>query len=643
MKKTLSIILIYAALIFATCLIVTFVYRPMPELIPSTKNAYRFFRGLNWFLTLLPSILLSGFAIACSVIWRGQGQFISKRFSEGMLKRFGFVVPFSLVMVFVLSLNYELIHPAVNDHYHELETAVMDLKSNKATARNLLSTGQPEIAYQYALRATQIAEDDEEAKQLLLEVKNAVDLARDRALHEKKKLTVDEIERPLSTADKSYSVQELLQKSQAAMDEKDYFQAHYWASLAVQACKETDTNLNIAKAAAAEAWEKLKNPVDFKNQEAYEYYMRKMGAYQALQSGTTSENLSAYYAFKTLSMNGHADDPDIIRYLALAQEAVESEYFFIDETDNLTKLENNKNIYFSIENKSNGTKDIIYIKGSWDTKSDGYSVCYLDGLTIVTFSKSGKFMRSMYAPIAKVISQPVSVLDDESKRLQGIQDSWKNVPYIMLQAVDRETKGAIVGPRYDYVETGLPDYILQAEGLIDRSPLTDTMQMEETVNELRTIVTRMIPETRTMIIPMPYRDFTAANQATGGPDGMDLATLFMFLKKAQDYGFSTEVFSRSLLGRGLLPLLLLMLFILSASMGWNYRIDDETQFKFRWLLLVPIAGVVAYFILEVIQYFYDLLNYVIVGAFGGAALWVALAVYVVLLLLVSLNFLARRK
>ncbi|MDR9827220.1 hypothetical protein RCJ22_16580, partial [Vibrio sp. FNV 38] len=139
---------------------------------------------------------------------------------------------------------YELIHPAVNDHYHELETAVMDLKSNKATARNLLSTGQPEIAYQYALRATQIAEDDEEAKQLLLEVKNAVDLARDRALHEKKKLTVDEIERPLSTADKSYSVQELLQKSQAAMDEKDYFQAHYWASLAVQACKETDTNLN---------------------------------------------------------------------------------------------------------------------------------------------------------------------------------------------------------------------------------------------------------------------------------------------------------------------------------------------------------------------------------------------------------------
>ncbi|MBP5358355.1 MAG: hypothetical protein J6Y69_04120 [Treponema sp.] len=643
MKKTISIILIYAAIIFIACLIGTYAYRQLPELIPSTKNTYRVMRALNWFLMLLPSILLSGFAIACSVIWKGQGEFLTKRFSEAMMKRFAFVIPISLVMVLILSLNYELIQPAVYEKYLGLETAVTDLKSNKSTARNLLNAGQPEIAYQYALRATQLSEDDEEAAQLLLDVKNAVDLARDRALHDKKKLTIDEAERPISSADRSYSVQDLLQKSQAAMDEKDYFQAHYWASLAVQACTETDTNLNIAKAAAAEAWDKLKNPVDFKNQEAYDYYMRKMGAYQALQSGTTSDNLSAYYAFKALSRNGHADDPDIIRYLALAQEAVESEYFFIDETENLTKLENNRNIYFSIENKNNGTKDVIYIKGSWDTKSDGYAVRYLDGLTIVTFSKSGKFMRSMYAPIAKVISQPVSVLDDETKRLQGIQDSWKSIPYVMLQAVDRETKGVVVAPSYSYVESGLPDYVLQTEGLVDRSPLTDTMQMEETISELKTIVTRMLPETRSIILPMPYRDFTATNQATGGPDRMDLATLFLFLKKAQDYGFSTEVFSRSLLGRAMFPLLMLMLFIAFATLGWNYRVDDDTSFKFRWLFLVPIAGAITYLILKIIEYFYDLLNYVIVGAFGGAALWVALGVNVVLLMAVSLYFLARRR
>ena len=235
------------------------------------------------------------------------------------------------------------------------------------------------------------------------------------------------------------------------------------------------------------------------------------------------------------------------------------------------------------------------------------------------------------------------MLDDETKRLQGIQKEWKDVPYVMLQAVDRQTKGAIVGPRYDYVESGLPDYILKAEGLVDRSPMTDTMQMEETVNELRNIVTRMLPESRSIILPMPYRDFTATSQATNGPDRMDLATLFLFLKKAQDYGFSTEVFSRSLLGRGLFPLLMLMLLISAATLGWKSRVDDETSFKFRWLLLVPIAGAVTYLILKVIEYFYDLLNYVIVGAFGGAALWVALGVNVVLLMLVSLYFLARRR
>ena len=189
----------------------------------------------------------------------------------------------------------------------------------------------------------------------------------------------------------------------------------------------------------------------------------------------------------------------------------------------------------------------------------------------------------------------------------------------------------------------MPDNVLQAEGLVDRSPLTDTMQMEETISELKTIVTRMLPETRSIILPMPYRDFTATSQATGGPDRMDLATLFLFLKKAQDYGFSTEVFSRSLLGRGMFPLLMLMLFIAFATLGWNYRVDDDTSFKFRWLLLVPIAGALTYLILKIIEYFYDLLNYVIVGAFGGAALWVALAVNIVLLMAVSLYFLARRR
>ena len=91
------------------------------------------------------------------------------------------------------------------------------------------------------------------------------------------------------------------------------------------------------------------------------------------------------------------------------------------------------------------------------------------------------------------------------------------------------------------------------------------------------------------------------------------------------------------------PLLMLMLFIAFATLGWNYRVDDDTSFKFRWLFLVPIAGAITYLILKIIEYFYDLLNYVIVGAFGGAALWVALGLNVVLLMIVSLYFVARRK
>ena len=46
MKKVLTILIVYTAIIFACCIGVTFVYRNIPELIPTDVSAYRFFRGL---------------------------------------------------------------------------------------------------------------------------------------------------------------------------------------------------------------------------------------------------------------------------------------------------------------------------------------------------------------------------------------------------------------------------------------------------------------------------------------------------------------------------------------------------------------------------------------------------------------------
>ncbi|HAK69435.1 MAG TPA: hypothetical protein DCM57_07215 [Treponema sp.] len=648
MKKTIPIILVYTLMIFAICMAVTFGYRPLPELIPGDVGKFRFFRGLWWFSQLLPSILVSGFAVACSVIWR-EGTFDSKkRFSPAMMRRFGGVMIASLIIVFILSVNQELGLPRVTRAYNDCISAPSDLRQAKDYARVLLDSDQPELAYQYALRAGKLCPNDADTQELLHLAQNAVDLARDKTLHghdDRNVRTVEDI-KPLYTKDRQFTVPELLEKSRAAAEDEEWFLSHYWASLAVQASSGVDASRQEAVTLANEAWKELNMPEGFDVEELADFYEKKMMAYEALQAGTVSDSLAAYYGFKSLAQSGHADDPDIIRFMALAQEAVENEYFFIDETDRIADLETGGNIYFSLKNPSTGMTDVYYIGGVMDKSEDGRSVRYLDGLTVVTYSKAGRFVRSLYAPMAKVISQPVSAFDEAARKEKGISEKWGSVPFIMLQAVDRETKGVVVGPRYSYLESGLPEPLLAASGMVDRSPVQgDEEVLEDTVEQLRNIVTRQVPESRTVVLPMPYEDFIAINNANKGPDGMDLLTLLSFCKKSAGYGFSQEVFSKNLLGRAAYPLFLLSVLIFAACIGWNYRIEESAKsgFKFWWVFLVPVYGVVTYLLLEVVNYLYDILNYVIVGAFGGAALPVILGVYVVLLFIMSITFLARRE
>lgn len=651
MKKTLPTFIVYTLMIFAICMAVTFCYQVLPPLNPGDENNFKFIRGLYWFVLFLPAVLVSGFAIGCSIAWKNETVGSKKRFSEGMFVRFGGVILLALAITLVLSLTHEVICPGVIKKYNTLVNGPAELASAKAAAKDLLNSSTPEHAYPSALRAYRICPTDEEASALLKQAKDAMDLAYDRSLYDTGRKTAVNINEamPLHTEDLNHTAVEMLEKSNEAAAQKDWYGAHYWATLAIKASDGVDAIMQDAKMAAANAWNELKNPSGFDTNESYDFYTRKMQAYNALQAGNPSDNLKAYYILKDLSENGHEDSPDVVRFLALAQEAVENEYFFIDETENIEKLKDFKDIYFALSDSATGTKNVYYIKGIMDSVDDGRSVRYLEGLTVATFSKSGKFIRSMYAPIAKVISQGVSSFDKETLSQKGMSESWKNVPFIMLQAVDRTTSGIVAKPVYSYTQTNLPKEILDAEGMSSSKLYADPFENDAGINlddpydTLRSSVTRRLPETRTMVLSMPYDDFIAVNKAGDGPEGMDLITLSQFINKSASYGFSREVFYKDFLGRTLYPLFLLGLMIFCATIGWNYRIEggDNIQFKFRWIFLVPISGVIAYFFLEFANYVYNMLNYVIAGACGKGAFAVASIIYVVMLIVFSANFLSR--
>ena len=651
MKKTLPTIIVYTALMFIICIVVTFCYRAVPELNPGDADRYRFVRGLLWFVRFLPAVLVSGYAVGCSIAWKNESVGSKKRFSEGMFTRFGGVIVIALIITLVLSLNHEVFLPSVELRFESLENGPAELSAAKNLAKELLNSKNPEYSYPCAVRAYRICPEDPETQELMKEAKDALDLAYDRSLYDTDRKTAVNIKEamPLHTEDNNHTAVEMLEKSKLAAEEKNWYLAHYWANLAIKASSGVDSILQDAKVASANAWEQLKNPGEFNNDEKYQFYNRKMTAYNALQAGTPSDNLKAYYILKELSENGHDEDPDVIRFLSLAQEAVENEYFFIDETDSIEKLKNSGDIYFALYDSASGTKNVYYIRGVMDSVDGGKAVRYLEGLTVATFSKSGKFIRSMYAPIAKVISQTVTAFDDETLSIRGISSSWKNVPFIMLQAVDRTSSGIVTKPSYSYTMTNLPKKILEREGMsasrvyVEPQENDAGIDMEDPYGTLRSNVIARIPESRTMILSMPYDDFIAVNKATNGPEQMDLITLSQFLKKASSYGFSREVFYKDFLGRTLFPLYLLSIMILCATVGWNYRIEggDSVQFKFRWIFLVPISGVLCYGILEFCNYVYSMLNYVISGACGAAAFPVSIGIYVALLVIVSIQFLSR--
>jgi len=134
------------------------------------------------------------------------------------------------------------------------------------------------------------------------------------------------------------------------------------------------------------------------------------------------------------------------------------------------------------------------------------------------------------------------------------------------------------------------------------------------------------------------------NDAASGPEKMNILALQKFIKNAAGYGFSTEVFLKNLVCRAVYPLLLLVLFVFAACMGWNYRIEvDAEHFKFRWLFLIPVYGLLMFFIIELCQYMFNTANYVIVSAFGGAGLFVAAVLYIIIFAVMSLIFMSRKE
>jgi hypothetical protein len=141
---------------------------------------------------------------------------------------------------------------------------------------------------------------------------------------------------------------------------------------------------------------------------------------------------------------------------------------------------------------------------------------------------------------------------------------------------------------------------------------------------------------------MDYDDFDVVTHASSGADAMQLLTLHSFVPQAEAYGFAKEVYNQSYVSRLMYAFFILIMVVFTAMFAWNYRIsDDRSPFKFGWVFMFPLITGMITIAMDIMSYLYTITNYLVVGMFGSAAIFVALGLNVLILFIVSIAFLAR--
>ena len=233
----------------------------------------------------------------------------------------------------------------------------------------------------------------------------------------------------------------------------------------------------------------------------------------------------------------------------------------------------------------------------------------ISGKEMFTYSKEGRFERSIFVPYAKMLSQKASMFDPSAKLAFGIKEEYKNVPYLMLESISKNDRSERISPVYEYDA----EYVKKSEPFLSNY----------------------------FVLGLPMKDFNLLCDATAGSIKMNLISLIKFLPKTRQYGYSYEVYNSDFIHRISYPFVMLICCIFMACMAWNYRLKNAQLFKFKWIFLMPAITFILYFVLECGLYICRMLNYALVVMLGAGAVYVSLSLLVVIFIIVCFDFVSR--
>lgn len=613
MKKFLPSILAYS--IFASAALwVAGLFLLPPEIVSEgSQFAYKSANSLSLLFDALPSILLTGFLLACSLAFAEYGERAQGRFSPEIALLLKKIMAAALVTTFIASIGTLVLLPFENSkkkfmrEIPGLMTDYMRLSEQYRLQKN------PEAAIQYIRKALALDPNNKELKERERQVEAELKEQEGKRREERNKsfaeTNLNDNQKTFQGFDeKEMTVLQMIEKARELFASKDFFGAHYLSVEAERLCGPNDPNIFEAKDMANQAWNRLQSAQKEELTAGNLFFRKKWEGYKALNSGNFEE---AYYIFNDLAMEDErkARDPDVARYLKISRDRLLEQFFFIDETYDASRFESSKNVYFSIRHP-NGGYDIILIRGVTEVGGSGGMVRYLRGLELFSFDEYGQFKYSVSTPYAKMKALDVKTLGlYESQRL-GLTSAIKSIPYIMMRSVSRNSREQKNEPVYEY--NGTQEYA----SILSKNQL---------------------------YLPIPYEDISLILLSAAGKGNLNPFSLNRLARKAPNYGYSSEVFSVESLNRIFYPFMLLIIFIFAASVAWNYRLSAGAIFKFKWIFILPVLNLVFYFLERLIEYLIKVLNLVFIAMAGTElALLAGICVYIALLIAVSVVFLARK-
>lgn len=595
-RHVLLVITIYTLVVLIGVIAYGFFVFKMPENLFGSSIEYRMYSIFLLFFELIPSVLLSSFLIGYSWAFGRNSNKTVKRFSLSYIEFVKSIFLVGILCIALCVITKEFSIPFIQQKQDKMYEVTEKFSDYYELAQYYTNKEDYSLAKFYIDNALALIPQSEEALSLSDEIGICFSSVQSDG-----SVPIQPSDDTPYEENEEYTVLMLLDKSQRAFSLKEYFDAHYYASLALEIAGSDDGNIDTAKKLASESWNMLSENSGFINDESMQVFERKKEGYFALMNDDFEK---AYYIYNDL-LSQYPLDLDIQRYHSIAYEKMNSTYFFIDETDNLQLFEQYEDIYFS-NTRIDGGKDVIYMKGCTAIKKTGSILQYLRGFSLYSFDKEGQLQFSFSVPYVKMTSLSLDYTDPEFQRYMSNLGEEKIVPYIYLESVDRNKKDVFLQPEFSF-EDGVEPIALNH-----------------------------------YVLSLPYDDFKLICESSMGAKMMPLLSLLKFAKKAQLYGYSTEVYFQALLSRLTYPLILFIVFIFTAALSWNYRLNSELLFKFKWLFTLPLFTFIAFILLDTILYLLNLSYYVLLSLIGTASLYVAVILLVIMIFISTVLFTALR-